>query len=158
MSGNVKKGVRPLSLRSARDSIATPGLEFASKKRKRRRSAAKGDGKLILRRPVLAVKPPRRANPHVREDHQGVIAKIARVAKGRSSAVKLSPRSFGRGRGFACPIGEPLWPAEWIGTVEAVDKSAAIEEAAELFKANDLRNLIAAQGGCQLRRTLFCFS
>jgi Ser/Thr protein kinase RdoA (MazF antagonist) len=36
-------------------------------------------------------------------------------------------------------------PAKWIGTVEAVDKSAAIEEAADLFKANDPRKLIAVQ-------------
>ena len=36
-------------------------------------------------------------------------------------------------------------PAKWIGTIEAVDKNAAIEEAAGLFKANDPRNLIAVQ-------------
>jgi hypothetical protein len=36
-------------------------------------------------------------------------------------------------------------PAKWIGTVEAVDKNAAIAEAAELFKANDPRKLIAVQ-------------
>jgi hypothetical protein len=36
-------------------------------------------------------------------------------------------------------------PAKWIGTVEAVDKNAAIEEAAQLFKANDPRKLIAVQ-------------
>jgi Ser/Thr protein kinase RdoA (MazF antagonist) len=36
-------------------------------------------------------------------------------------------------------------PAKWIGTVEAVDKNAAIEEAAELFKANDPRKMIAVQ-------------
>jgi hypothetical protein len=36
-------------------------------------------------------------------------------------------------------------PAKWIGTVEAVDKNAAIEETAELFKANDPRRLIAVQ-------------
>jgi hypothetical protein len=36
-------------------------------------------------------------------------------------------------------------PAKWIGTVEAVDKSSAIEEAAALFKANDPRKLIALQ-------------
>jgi Ser/Thr protein kinase RdoA (MazF antagonist) len=36
-------------------------------------------------------------------------------------------------------------PAKWIGTVEAVDKDAAIEEAAELFKANDPRKMIAVQ-------------
>jgi hypothetical protein len=158
MCASTSAGLVKLPLNGRCGTARLPFSIAQAKKRKRRRSAAKGDGKLILRRPVLAVKPPRRANPPVREDHQGVIAKIARVAKCRSSAVKLSPRSFGRGRGFACPIGEPLWPAEWIGTVEAVDKSAAIEEAAELFKANDLRNLIAAQGGCQLRRALFCFS
>jgi hypothetical protein len=33
-----------------------------------------GDGKLLLRRPFLAVKPQRRANPHEREDQQDVIA------------------------------------------------------------------------------------
>jgi hypothetical protein len=36
-------------------------------------------------------------------------------------------------------------PAKWIGTVEAVDKKAAIEEAAELFKVNDPKKLIAVQ-------------
>jgi hypothetical protein len=36
-------------------------------------------------------------------------------------------------------------PAKWIGTVEAVDKNAAIAEAAGLFNANDPRNLIAVQ-------------
>jgi hypothetical protein len=36
-------------------------------------------------------------------------------------------------------------PAKWIGTVEAVDKDAAIEKAAELFKANDPRKMIAVQ-------------
>jgi hypothetical protein len=36
-------------------------------------------------------------------------------------------------------------PAKWIGTVETVDKEAAIEKAAELFKANDPRKMIAAQ-------------
>jgi hypothetical protein len=36
-------------------------------------------------------------------------------------------------------------PAKWIGTVEAVDKDGAIEEAAELFKPNDPRTLIAVQ-------------
>jgi Ser/Thr protein kinase RdoA (MazF antagonist) len=36
-------------------------------------------------------------------------------------------------------------PAKWIGTIEAVDKDAAIEEAAELFKANDPRKMIAVQ-------------
>jgi hypothetical protein len=37
------------------------------------------------------------------------------------------------------------WPAKWIGTVEAVDKNAATEEAAEFFKTNDRRKLIAVQ-------------
>ena len=36
-------------------------------------------------------------------------------------------------------------PAKWIGTVEAVDKNAAIGEAAELFKPNDPGTLIAVQ-------------
>ncbi len=36
-------------------------------------------------------------------------------------------------------------PAKWIGTVEAVDTNAAIEEAAKLFKVNDPRKLIAAR-------------
>jgi hypothetical protein len=36
-------------------------------------------------------------------------------------------------------------PAKRIGTDEAVDNNAAIEEAAELFKANDSRKLIAVQ-------------
>jgi hypothetical protein len=35
--------------------------------------------------------------------------------------------------------------AKWIGTVEAVDKNTAIEDAAELFKANDPGKLIAMQ-------------
>jgi Ser/Thr protein kinase RdoA (MazF antagonist) len=33
--------------------------------------------------------------------------------------------------------------AKWIGTVEAIDKNAAIERAAELFEASDPSNLIA---------------
>jgi hypothetical protein len=36
-------------------------------------------------------------------------------------------------------------PAKWIGTVEAGDESVAKEEAADLFKANDPRKLIAVQ-------------
>jgi hypothetical protein len=51
------------------------------------------------------------------------------------------------------PATRPSWdiylaqhsPAKWIGTVEAVDKDAAIEEAAELFKVSDRRKLIAVQ-------------
>jgi hypothetical protein len=69
MSGNVKKGVRPLSLRSARDSIATPGLEFASGNQLDRPSADLilanmigrflDDGDLwILHRMVVKKKPP----------------------------------------------------------------------------------------------------
>jgi hypothetical protein len=37
----------------------------------------------------------------------------------------------------------PHSPAKWIGTIEAIDKNAAIEEAAEWFKVNDRTKLIA---------------
>jgi hypothetical protein len=34
---------------------------------------------------------------------------------------------------------------KWIGTIEAIDKNAAIEEAAEWFKVIDRTKLIAVQ-------------
>jgi hypothetical protein len=37
-------------------------------------------------------------------------------------------------------------PAEWIGTVEAVDADTAIAEAVKLFDVNDARTLIAVRG------------
>jgi hypothetical protein len=78
----------------------------------------------------------------------------------QSTAAGLEQRPAGSGvkgpmtkRAKPRPATRSLWdiylaqhsPAKWIGTVEPVGKNAAIEEAAELFKANDPKKLIAVQ-------------
>jgi hypothetical protein len=42
-------------------------------------------------------------------------------------------------------LSSAAFASKWVGAVEAVDKDAAIEKAAELFKANDPRKMIAVQ-------------
>jgi hypothetical protein len=42
-------------------------------------------------------------------------------------------------------LSSAAFTGKWIGAVKTIDKNAAIEEAAELFKVNDWRKLIAVQ-------------